>query len=132
VKQKELEAMTPWEQYLAKKKEKRKAKKSKSKGGAKTEDPAKPFSDDELPDGIDPDDPFFKTTDEDPEAAGKGKNKRKDKKKKKQQQQVFQFFSLFPSDLTPEGSFLTYFPAYRKNLRLANLAPRLLIPLALL
>jgi hypothetical protein len=78
--------MTPWEQYLEKKKEKRKAKKNKKKSdkkdGTEDEDPDKPFSDDELPDGFDPDDPFFKSTDDD---KGKGKRK-KDKKKGKKNQ----------------------------------------------
>jgi hypothetical protein len=77
MKQKELEAMTPWEQYLAKKKEKRKAKKLKSKNSKKeaSEDEGdKPFSDDEIPDGIDLDDPFFRSTTK--------KNKKKKEKAK--------------------------------------------------
>ena len=90
MKQKELEAMTPWEQYLAKKKEKRKAKKERSKNSGNSEadaDGEKPFSDDELPDGIDPDDPFFKSLDSDEEDNG-GKNKdRKTKKKGKKSKQ---------------------------------------------
>jgi hypothetical protein len=79
--------MTPWEQYLAKKKEKRKAKKNKKKSdkkdGSEDEDPDKPFSDDELPDGFDPDDPFFKTTDNDKEKGKKKKDKKKGKKNQK-------------------------------------------------
>jgi hypothetical protein len=94
MKQKELEAMTPWEQYLAKKKEKRKAKKERSKKSAKPnadadDDGDKPFSDDELPDGIDPDDPFFKLHDDDGGVGGQGsvgkkKNAKKEKKGKRE------------------------------------------------
>ena len=86
MKQKELEAMTPWEQYLAKKKEKRKAKKERSKNSEKPEvdgDGEKPFSDDELPDGIDPDDPFFKSADSGQEDGGGKKKNGKSKKKGK-------------------------------------------------
>ena len=78
MKLKEIESMTPWEQYLAKKKEKRKAKKQKSKN-EKDEEDDKPFSDDDLPDGIDPDDPFFKNT-EDKDDSQKNKKKKKGKK----------------------------------------------------
>ena len=103
--------MTPWEQYLEKKKEKRKAKKLKSKKVGKseeeTEDPEKPFSDDELPDGFDPDDPFFKTMQDEGPSKEKGKkNKKMDKKKGKKnsakvtrivifEKSICKFFSIF-------------------------------------
>jgi hypothetical protein len=84
--------MTPWEQYLAKKKEKRKAKKQKSKNnpekeGAPADDDDKPFSDDDLPEGVDLDDPFFQTLDESkPEKTNKKKkDQRKGKKNNKKE-----------------------------------------------
>ena len=89
-KQKELEAMTPWEQYLSKKKEKRKAKKQKSKNNSEKEETAandddsdKPFSDDELPEGVDLDDPFFQTLDVSQPDKSNKKKKRDEKKGKK-------------------------------------------------
>ncbi|XP_038146568.1 ESF1 homolog isoform X2 [Cyprinodon tularosa] len=62
--------LTPWEEYLEKKKEKKKQKKSKKKQGADEE-----LSDDELPSDVDLSDPFFS------EELGTSDLKKKQKKK---------------------------------------------------
>ncbi|XP_015245505.1 PREDICTED: ESF1 homolog isoform X2 [Cyprinodon variegatus] len=65
--------LTPWEEYLEKKKEKKKQKKSKKKQGADEE-----LSDDELPSDVDLSDPFFS------EELGTSDLKKKQKKKKEE------------------------------------------------
>ena len=78
--QKDAEKMTPWEQYLDKKKKKQQTKRDGRKLRNETED-EKPFSDDELPEGVDFDDPFFKDEpghmDRDAKHAGKKQLKKR-------------------------------------------------------
>ncbi|XP_028262998.1 ESF1 homolog [Parambassis ranga] len=70
--------LTPWEEFLQKKKDKKKKKKSDRKQGADDED----LSDDELPPDIDLSDPFFAEE----LGAAELKKKLKGKKKKKQEE----------------------------------------------
>ena len=93
--QEELDAMTPFEKYLHKKKEKRKNKREARKKEASAENGGEeegdqPFSDDEIPDGFD--DPFF-----DLAAAEMGRETKKGKKKnmKKQEGEVSLFGDSF-------------------------------------
>ncbi|XP_059187056.1 ESF1 homolog [Centropristis striata] len=81
--QKKLEGkdtLTPWEEFLEKKKDRKKQKKSQRKEGEVDEDE---FSDDELPADVDLSDPFFA---EELSATDK-KKKQKGKKKKKQEEE---------------------------------------------
>ncbi|XP_073698879.1 ESF1 homolog [Garra rufa] len=68
--------LTPWEQYLQKKKEK---KKEKRKGKKKAVDAEPLISDDELPDDVDLNDPFFK---EELGTTANSKNKKKKNRNK--------------------------------------------------
>ena len=88
--QKEIEKMTPWEQYLHKKKAKTKAKREerKLKNKGESEEAGgeqQTFSDDELPEGVDFDDPFFKDELDEREKKDKKKNKKKKGKKAEEQ-----------------------------------------------
>ncbi|XP_043968944.1 ESF1 homolog isoform X2 [Gambusia affinis] len=77
---KKLEAkdqMTPWEEFLQKKKQKKKQKKSERKQGAEEE-----LSDDELPPDVDLSDPFFS------DELGPSDMKKKQKKKKQEEEQL--------------------------------------------
>ncbi|XP_008419683.1 ESF1 homolog isoform X1 [Poecilia reticulata] len=77
---KKLEAkdqLTPWEEFLQKKKEKKKQKKNERKQGAEEE-----LSDDELPPDVDLSDPFFS---DELEASDM---KKKQKKKKQEEEQI--------------------------------------------
>ncbi|XP_027872755.1 ESF1 homolog isoform X2 [Xiphophorus couchianus] len=77
---KKLEAkdqLTPWEEFLQKKKEKKKQKKSERKQGAEEE-----LSDDELPPDVDLGDPFFS------DELGPSDMKKKQKKKKREEEQI--------------------------------------------
>ncbi|XP_049428443.1 ESF1 homolog [Epinephelus fuscoguttatus] len=71
--------LTPWEEFLQKKKDRKKQKKSQRKEGEDDED----LSDDELPPDVDLNDPFFAEE----LAATDMKKKQKGKKKKKQQEE---------------------------------------------
>ncbi|KAI2668175.1 hypothetical protein H4Q32_004835 [Labeo rohita] len=72
--------LTPWEQYLQKKKEKKKEKRKGKKEAVDAEDAEPAISDDELPDDVDLDDPFFK---EELGSTTSLKNKKNKKNKKK-------------------------------------------------
>ncbi|XP_071385107.1 ESF1 homolog isoform X3 [Centroberyx affinis] len=74
------EQLTPWEEFLDKKKEKKKQKKAKKKQGAAESD----LSDDELPPDVDLSDPFFT---EELSATAELKKKSKGKKNKKQEEE---------------------------------------------
>ncbi|XP_041468958.1 ESF1 homolog isoform X2 [Lytechinus variegatus] len=75
---------TPWEKYLEKKKEKKKERKQERKklraqheNAVETEEPMQAFSDDELPDGVDLNDSFFKDSLKESKSGGKSKKKGK-------------------------------------------------------
>ncbi|KAF3688172.1 ESF1 -like protein ABT1-associated protein [Channa argus] len=74
--------LTPWEEYLQKKKEKKKQKKSQRKEAGGNED----LSDDELPADVDLSDPFF--TDELGTTDRKGKEKRRKKKQQGEEERT--------------------------------------------
>ncbi|KAM4750562.1 ESF1 homolog [Anableps anableps] len=69
--------LTPWEEFLQKKKEKKKQKKSERKQGAEED-----LSDDELPPDVDLSDPFFS------EELGASDLKKKQQKKKKEKEKI--------------------------------------------
>ena len=86
-KQKEFEGMTPWEQYLHKRKEKKKAKRlmktqNKTGGGLAEEDGVNSdYNDDDVPDDL-RNDPFFRHSDDDDEQQQQQKTTAKKKQKK--------------------------------------------------
>ncbi|KAI1896880.1 hypothetical protein AGOR_G00099400 [Albula goreensis] len=72
--------LTPWEEFLEKKKEKKKQKKAKLKEATEQPD----LSDDELPPDVDLNDPFFAEELEGTELASKSKTKKKKKAKEEE------------------------------------------------
>ncbi len=101
---KEFEKMAPWDQYLHKKKEKSKSKREERKKKAKAEaeggEEDKLFSDDELPEGVDFDDPFFK---EEIEKRDKVKKKSKKKEKRTDGEEKTDDLSLLVMDDEDDG-----------------------------
>ncbi|TDH15628.1 hypothetical protein EPR50_G00010700 [Perca flavescens] len=77
--------LTPWEDFLQKKKDRKKQKKSQRKEGEDEED----LSEDELPPDVDLSDPFFaeELAATDVQKKSKGKKKKKKKKKKEEEEE---------------------------------------------